>query len=82
MSRMPRLPAILVLPLAVAGCHLTSVEAVQAVAGTDFSCPEDKVKVTPAQEKDTFVAAGCGKKGTFVCEGWDSYNQKPICSQR
>ena len=57
-------------------------EAVQAVAGDDFSCPEDKVKVTPAQEKDTFAAAGCGKKGTYVCEGWDSYNQKPICRQR
>jgi len=79
---MLRLLAILALPLAVAGCHLTSVEAVQGVAGTDFSCPEDKVKVTPAQEKDTFVAAGCGKKGTYVCEGWDSYNQKPICRRR
>ena len=64
------------------GCHLTSVEAVQAVAGSDFSCSEDKVKVTPTQEKETFVADGCGKKGTFVCEGWDSYNQKPICRQR
>jgi hypothetical protein len=75
-------PAILALPLVAAGCHLTSVEAVQAVAGDDFSCPGENVKVTPAQEKDTFVAAGCGKKGTFVCEGWDSYNQKPICRQR
>jgi len=79
---MLRLPVILALPLAIAGCHLTSVEAVQAVAGTDFSCPENKVKVTPAQEKDTFVADGCGKKGTYVCEGWDSYDQKPICRQR
>ena len=67
---------------ALAGCHLTSVEAVQAVAGTDFSCSEDKVKVTPAREKDTFVAAGCGKTGTYVCEGWDSYSQKPICRSR
>jgi hypothetical protein len=79
---MPRRLAILALPLAVAGCHLTSVEAVQAVAGTDFFCSEDKVKVAPAQEKDTFVAAGCGKKATYVCEGWDSYNQKPICRQK
>jgi hypothetical protein len=80
---MPRcLPAILALPLVVAGCHLTSVEAVQAVAADDLSCPKDTVNVTPAQEKDTFVAAGCGKKGTYVCEGWDSYNQKPICRQR
>ena len=76
---MRRLLAILALPLATAGCHLTSVEAVHAVAGNDFSCPEDKVKVTPAQAKDTFVADGCGKKGTYVCEGWDSYDQKPIC---
>ena len=67
---------------ALAGCHLTSVEAVQAVAGDDLSCPPEKVKVTPAQEKDTFLAAGCGKKGTYVCEGWDNYNQKPICRQR
>jgi len=75
-------PAILTLPLVTAGCHLTAVEAVQVVAGDDFSCPEEKVKVTPAQEKDTFAAAGCGKKGTYVCEGWDSYNQKPICRRR
>ena len=79
---MPRLLAILAFPLAVVGCHLTSVEAVQVVAADNLSCPEDKVKVTPAQEKDTFVAAGCGKKGTYVCEGWDSYNQKPICRQK
>ena len=69
----------LAVALATAGCHSTAVEVVRSEASTDFACPESKIQVKPAQEKGTYLADGCGKKGTYVCGGWDSYNQAPVC---
>ena len=72
----------IVVALATAGCHSTSVEVVQAHAATDFACPEKKIQVKPAAEKGTYEAEGCGKKGTYECGGWDSYSQAPICEAK
>jgi hypothetical protein len=66
--------------LAAVGCHSTSVEVVRSRASSDFPCAESKIQVKPAKDKDTFHAEGCGKSGTYACEGWDSYNQAPICA--
>jgi hypothetical protein len=65
--------------LAAVGCHSTSAEVVRSQASSDFGCAEKKIQVKPTKDKDTFDAEGCGKKGTYTCEGWDSYNQAPIC---
>lgn len=70
---------ILALAIATAGCHSTAVEVVRSVASTDLACPESKIQVTPAKEKDTYRADGCGKNATYACAGWDSYSQAPIC---
>ena len=65
----------------VAGCHSTSVEVVRAIAADDFGCPQAKIQVTPSKtDKGSFRADGCGKTGTYTCEGWDSYSQAPICA--
>ena len=64
----------------LAGCHSTSVEVVRAHAADDFACAESKVQVTPEKDKGSFRAEGCGKHATYTCEGWDSYNQAPVCS--
>jgi hypothetical protein len=66
--------------LAVAGCHSTSVEVVRSLASDDFPCPQQKIQVTPGRDKGTWRADGCGKSGNYTCEGWDSYNQKPVCT--
>jgi hypothetical protein len=63
----------------VVGCHSTSVEVVRSQASTDFACAERKIQVTPTKDGDTFHAEGCGKSGNYTCEGWDSYNQAPVC---
>ncbi len=73
-------PLALARVLASTGCHSTSVEVVRSLAASDFVCPEDKIQVTPEKDKGTFRADGCGKNGTYTCEGWDSYNQKPVCA--
>jgi hypothetical protein len=66
--------------LAAVGCHSTSVEVVRSQASSDFGCAEKKIQVKPTKDKDTFQAEGCGKSGSYTCEGWDSYNQAPICA--
>jgi hypothetical protein len=66
--------------LAAVGCHSTSVEVVRSRASSDFPCAEGKIQVKPTKDKGTFHAEGCGKSGTYTCEGWDSYNQAPICA--
>jgi hypothetical protein len=66
--------------LAAVGCHSTSAEVVRSQASSDFACAESKIQVKPTKDKDTFRAEGCGKSGTYACEGWDSYNQAPICA--
>jgi len=68
--------------LGAVGCHSTAVEVVRSQAASDFACAESKTRVEPAKEKDTFHAEGCGKSRTYACEGWDSYNQAPICRSR
>jgi hypothetical protein len=65
--------------LAALGCHSTSAEVVRSQASSDFSCPESKIQVDATKGKGTFDAKGCGKSGTYACEGWDNYNQAPIC---
>ena len=65
--------------LAAVGCHSTSVEVVRSHASSDLPCAESKIQVKPTKDKGTFHAEGCGKSGTYTCEGWDSYNQAPIC---
>jgi hypothetical protein len=65
--------------LAAVVCHSTSVEVVRSQASSDFGCAESKIQVEPTKDKGTFDAKGCGKSGTYACEGWDSYNQAPIC---
>jgi hypothetical protein len=67
--------------LAAAGCHSTSVEVVRSQASSDFPCAESKIQVQSTKKRDTFHAEGCGKSGTYTCEGWDSYNQAPICAR-
>jgi hypothetical protein len=66
--------------LAAVGCHSTSVEVVRSKASSDFPCAESKIQVKSTKDKGTFHAEGCGKSGTYTCEGWDSYNQAPICA--
>ena len=68
------------LAFAAVGCHSTSAEVVRSQASSDFPCAESKVQVKPTKDKDTFRAEGCGKSGTYRCEGWDSYNQAPLCA--
>jgi hypothetical protein len=68
--------------MAAVGCHSTAVEVVRSQAASDLGCAESKTQVKPAKEKDTFDAEGCGKSRTYACEGWDSYNQAPICTAR
>jgi ferric-dicitrate binding protein FerR (iron transport regulator) len=75
----PILAVAVALALATAGCHSTAVEVVQSQATTDLACPQGKIQVKPAGEKGTYQADGCGKKATYVCGGWDSYNQAPVC---
>jgi hypothetical protein len=55
---------------------------VQSAASSDIACAEKDIHVTPMQPKGTYRAEGCGKKATYVCEGWDSYDQKPICTPK
>jgi hypothetical protein len=76
-----RSAAILLFAIALAttGCHSTAAEVVQSEASTDLACPQKKIQVKPAAEKGTYQAEGCGKKATYECGGWDSYNQAPIC---
>ena len=69
------------LALAAVGCHSTSVEVVRSHASSDFPCAESKIQVEPKKDAGTFHAEGCGKSGTYTCEGWDSYNQAPICAR-
>lgn len=69
--------------LVLAGCHSTAVEVVRSQAATDLACPEAKIQVKPdAKEKGTYQADGCGKNATYACEGWDSYNQAPVCQPK
>lgn len=75
-----RAVALVALALAAAGCHSTSAEVVTSLASYDFACPEKKIQVTPGHDKGTWHAEGCGKRSDYVCEGWDSYNQQPVCS--
>ncbi len=65
--------------LTTAGCHSTAAEVVRSLASTDLACPENKVQVKPGAEKGSWLADGCGKKASYACGGWDSYNQAPVC---
>lgn len=87
MTRVPFLALGLV--LATVGCHSTAAEVVQAQAANDFFCDEAKVKVAQVKDKpgsesdkETYTAEGCGKKGSWACGGWDSFNQRPICTPK
>lgn len=80
MAMRPVHAALVLLAIAGAGCHSTSVEVVRSLAADDFGCPEKKIQVTPGRDKGTWRADGCGKRGDYTCEGWDSYNQKPVCA--
>ena len=71
--------ALMVLALAAVGCHSTAAEVVRAHAADDFGCAEKKIQVTAGHDKGTWRADGCGKSGSYTCEGWDSYSQAPIC---
>jgi hypothetical protein len=66
--------------LAAVGCHSTSEEVVRSHASFDLACAESKIQVKPTKDSGTFHAEGCGKSRTYTCEGWDSYNQAPVCA--
>ena len=83
MSIHERLVVALALALCTAGCHSTAAEVVQSQASTDLACAPAKIQVKPdAKEKGTYEADGCGKKATYACAGWDSYNQAPVCQPK
>ncbi len=79
--------AIVALALAGVSCRSQYIGAVRSAASQDLGCPEEQVTVTPVDDTEHahltartyYRAQGCGAKGTYVCEGWDNWNQTPIC---
>jgi hypothetical protein len=81
----PRFFACFAIVLVALGCvSKVALKTVRTKASTDFSCKESEVKVVelPDAGPKTYRAQGCGKKATYVCEGWDSYSQEPVCDQK
>jgi hypothetical protein len=56
---------------------------IRSKAVTDLPCDEEKIKVEPADAgPKSYRAEGCGKKAVYLCKGWDSYSQQPICEEK
>jgi hypothetical protein len=66
-------------------------------ASWDMRCPEKDITIVQiervhikrnvwtGQEKvsrSIYRADGCGTSATYVCEGWNSYEQAPVCELR
>ncbi len=73
--------------LACASCQAQFTSAVRAQASPDLRCPEDRIVVTELDtgsvhltDTKVFRAEGCGGTGTYVCKGWNSYDQTPACA--
>ena len=60
-----------------------TLSTVREKASKDLSCKPAEIKVsTVGDAGDTYRAEGCKQHATYVCEGWDSYNQQPLCERQ
>jgi hypothetical protein len=57
---------------------------IRSKAVTDLPCAdEEKIKVEAADAgPKSYRADGCGKHAIYLCNGWDSYSQQPVCEQK
>ena len=81
------------LSVAASGCATKASTMVQSLAPEELRCTAQKIEVTrfyehairilsarwPQDARGTYRAEGCGRAVTYLCDQWDSYNQKPIC---
>jgi len=60
-----------------------TLKTVRDKASQDLSCKPDQIKVAAVGDAgDTYRADGCKQHAVYVCEGWDSYDQEPVCQRQ
>jgi len=68
---------------------------VKTQASDDLRCDESKLQIVQVDETSdggtlharngtmmtprAYRASGCGKQHTYICDDWNSYEQKPVC---
>jgi hypothetical protein len=80
---------VVALSLAGVSCRSQYIGAVRSAASPDLRCPEEQIAVTPVDDTEHahlttrtyYRAEGCGASGTYVCEGWNNWDQTPICGE-
>jgi hypothetical protein len=80
---------VVTLSMAGVSCRSQYLGAVRSAASVDLRCPEEQIAVTPVDEtghehlttRTYYRAEGCGAHLTYVCEGWNSWDQSPICNE-
>ena len=86
--------AIVAVALSACACATGQRTVVRELAAYDLPCRGDQVTVTRLSKlnkekgdwalsglrgKAIYRADGCGQQTFYVCEGWDSYEQRSLC---
>lgn len=77
-----RLAAAL-LVVACASCTgKITIQTVRTQAARDLECDAGAVAVVRVDEaKKLYQASGCGHRRSYVCDGWNAYDQTPVCRE-
>ncbi len=77
-----RIALLLLLSAGLLGACVSriTVNTVRDKASRDLPCRDGDIDVKAVDDRPkTYTAEGCGHKVTYRCDGWDSYDQEPIC---
>jgi hypothetical protein len=76
---------LMALALTCGGCA-ADPPLLRSQATRDLKCPEDQVSISRIrwaslfrQRTTTWLAEGCGKKETYLCDEYDNTDQESVC---